>query len=263
MSKTTISHLYKKKEKKEKIVAISAYQYNLVKIIDEFCDIILVGDTLSMLLYGTDTTLSATMSMMINHGKAVVKASKQAFIIIDMPFGSYQQSKENALKNASKIIKESSCNSIKLEGGLEMVDTVKFLSERGILVTAHIGLQPQSVHSYGGYKVQGNNLIEQEKILKEAIALENAGAKLLVIEATKKTLVDKIMKKIKIPVIGIGASDKCDGQILVLDDLLGITDKTAKFCKKYANINQIVKESVKNYSEDIKNRKFPNNSYLY
>ncbi len=258
--KNNIFDLYQKKKKKEKIVMTTAYSHNIAVLIDEYSDIMLVGDSLGMVVYGMDSTLPVTIDMIINHAKAVVKATKKSFVIVDMPFGSYQKSKEQAFKNACKILKATGADSVKLEGGIEMAETIDFLSNRGVLVVAHIGLQPQSVNIYGGYKVQ----TDKDKIINDAKAVAKAGAKILVLEAIKENIADQIVEELpEIITIAIGASKKCDGQVLVTDDLLGICDKTAKFVKKYADLSKNIKQAVKKYSEEVKKEKFPEKKHLY
>ena len=246
------------------IVCLTAYSYPMAKKLDNYCDLLLVGDTVGMVLYGMDSTIPVTVDIMINHGKAVVKATEKSCIVVDMPFGSYESSKEEAFKNAARIIKETGCSAVKLEGGAEMKDTISFLVERGIPVVAHIGLKPQNVNITGGYVCHGKDDIQAESIINDALAVEEAGAFAVVIECTEKNLSDKITKKISIPTIGIGASPECDGQILVTEDMLGMIDgKAPKFVSKYANLSSNIEEAVSSYADDVRNRKFPAKDNCY
>jgi 3-methyl-2-oxobutanoate hydroxymethyltransferase len=242
----------------EPIVVLTSYSYNTARIIDEFVDIILVGDSLGMVLYGLDSTLQVTLDMMINHGKAVVKGSSKALVVVDLPFGSYQQSPAQAFESAAKVLAETGAQAIKLEGGSEMASTIQFLTERGIPVMAHVALQPQYFNAYGGYKYQGRNAEEAEKVLNDAIAVEKAGAFAVVLESCEKSLAEKITKTLKIPTIGIGASELCDGQVLVLDDMIGLSPTPhPKFVKKFSNISEEIKVAVQKYASEVKSRKFP------
>ncbi len=247
----------------EPLICLTSYTYPMAKILDNYCDIILVGDSLGMVIYGMDSTLPVTLDMMIAHTKAVMKATKQACVILDMPFATYQESKEQAYRNAAKAIQETGCQAVKIEGGVEMAETIRFLTDRGIAVMAHIGLCPQSFNTIGGYKVQGRNK-QAKKILHDAKSVEEAGAFSLVIEAVPHDLAEKITKSISIPTIGIGASRKCDGQILVTEDMIGISnEKTPKFVKKYANIHENIEKAIRNYALDVKERNFPFDDNIY
>lgn len=241
----------------EPIVVLTAYTAPFARILDKYVDILLVGDSLGMVLYGMDTTLPVSLEMMINHGKAVVKGSEKALVVVDMPFGSYQKSKEQAFKNAAKIMQETGCSAVKLEGGEEMAETTDFLTKRGIPVMAHIGLMPQQVNTLGGYSYQGKTKKSQEEILKSAKAIEEAGAFALVLEAVDAKLVGKITDKLTIPTIGIGASVNCDGQVLVTEDMAGLFEKTPKFVKKYGSLANELDLAVKMYTEEVKSKKFP------
>ena len=263
MTRLTVTNLLTKFKEKEKIVALAAYTAPIAKLADEVCDIILVGDSLAMVVYGMENTLRADISLMINHGRAVVNNSNTSFITIDMPFASYQSSPESAFKNAAKVIKKTGANAVKLEAGIELKDTVKFIVERGILVMGHIGLKPQFQHQYGGYKIQGKDKKSEQQILKDAIAIEEAGAFAIVVEGVPESLAKKIQKKLKVPVIGIGAARECAGQILVIDDLLGISEKVPRFVKKYANLNSHIKTAISAYAKDVKTGSFPTDKNLY
>ena len=263
MSRKTIFDLQQKIDKKQKIVMVAAYTANMAKIADDEVDIILVGDSLGMVIYGFESTLPVTIDMMINHGKAVVKNSKQAFVVVDMPFASYGESKEQAFRNAALLLQQTGASAVKLEAGSELQDTVKYLVERGIPVMGHIGLLPQHVNKLGGYKIQGKDDISREKINNDAIALEQAGVFALTIEGVKQEIVSDIKNNVKLPLIGIGASKQCDGQVLVINDLLGMSDSKAKFIKQYANINLDIKNALQKYSEEVRNEVFPDDKYCY
>lgn len=258
--KTTRKTILDLKSQKGKtpIVALTSYSYNMARIADEHVDILLVGDSLGMVVYGMESTLPVTLDMMINHGKAVVKGSKTAFVIIDMPFGSYQKSPEQAFENAARIIVETGAQAVKIEGGVEMFETIRFLVERGIPVMGHVALKPQYFNAYGGYKYQGRTEEERANIMNDAIAADNAGAFALLIEGSEKSLAEEVTKRVSIPTIGIGASEQCDGQVLVLHDMLGIGDYVMpKFAKKFADIEGEINKAVTEYASDVRTRKFP------
>ena len=246
------------KKSQEKIICLTAYTYPIAKILDKTCDIILVGDSLGMAIYGHSDTTQTTLEMMINHGKAVTKACENAFIVVDLPINTYEDSCEQALKNAQKVIAETGCHAIKIETSQALVPTVKFLVDNNINVMGHIGLLPQHVNEIGGYRYQGRDENSAQEIFKTALALENAGAFSIVIEAVPADLATKISQNLKIPTIGIGASADCDGQILVIDDLLGLNQEfKPKFVTHYENLSQKIDEAVKKFSADVKAKKFP------
>jgi 3-methyl-2-oxobutanoate hydroxymethyltransferase len=255
MPRNTTHSIWKLKEAKKPIVCLTAYTHPTAKILDKHCDILLVGDSLGMVLYGMDSTLTVDLNMMIDHGRAVVKASAKALVVIDMPFGTYQVNKEQAFKNAAKAIRETGAQAVKIEGGEEMAETIKFLTNRGIAVMAHIGLLPQHFNQLGGYKVQGKDSAGKKKLLHDLQAVEKAGAFSVVLEATDKKTADAIVKKSKIPVIGIGASTECDGQVLVSDDILGLTENPPSFAKQYANISVEIENAAKKFAKDVRERK--------
>jgi len=246
------------KKSREKIICLTAYSFPMAKIIDEYCDIILVGDSLGMTIYGFKDTLDVTLDMMINHGKAVMKAVKKSFVVVDLPFGTYEDSKEQALESAKKVIAETGCDAIKIETSRELVPTVKFLVQNNINVMAHVGLMPQHVREIGGYRYQGRNEESAREILETSRLVEEAGAFCLVIEAVPEKLASEISAALKIPTIGIGASAECDGQVLVIDDLLGINQEfKPRFVKHYANIAVQIANAVQQFSQDVKNKQFP------
>jgi len=260
--KVTISKLHSYKNNK-KITMITAYDALFAKMFDNIIDTILVGDSLNMSFYGENDTVSATLEQMIYHTKAVCNGAKNAYIISDMPFGTYQ-TPQNALINATKIFKETKADAIKLEGGKEKAQTIKLLTDNAIAVVAHIGLMPQFSRSEGGYKVKGKDEQSKIKLLEDAKALEEAGAVMLVIEGVKEEVAQEITKNLKIPVIGIGAGRYTDGQVLVWSDMLGFFDEfKPKFVKRYLNGAEIVKNAVKNYINDVEDSKFPTEAEIY
>ncbi len=248
-NRLTTNSINKLKGQKQ-IVCLTAYTYPIAKIIDEYCDLILVGDSLGMVLYGMDSTLSVTTDIMCEHGKAVVKATKKSCIIVDMPFASYQASVNKAFTNAARILSLTGCQGVKLEGGEEMALTINYLTQRGIPVMAHIGLQPQSINVYGSYGQRGQEKKEKQKLINDAIAVTQAGAFAVVLENIPENLAKQISKKISIPTIGIGAGKECDGQILVTEDMIGLSHKAPKFIKKYANVAEEIALAAKNYATD-------------
>ncbi len=246
------------KKKSEKIVCLTAYTYPIAKILDEICDIILVGDSLGMVIYGLEDTVDVTLEMMINHGKAVMRAVKKSFVVVDLPFGTYEFSKEQALETAQKIIAETGCDAVKIETPKSLAQTVKYLAENQIKVMAHIGLMPQHVREIGGYKYQGKDEDSAQEIFETAKLMEKAGAFSLVIEAVPEKLAAEISAELQIPTIGIGASVNCDGQVLVIDDLLALNQEfKPRFVKYYANLAGEIKRAVAQFSEDVKAQKFP------
>ncbi|SNX53179.1 3-methyl-2-oxobutanoate hydroxymethyltransferase [Thermoanaerobacterium sp. RBIITD] len=257
--KVTVSTLRKYKAEGKKITALTAYDYPTAKILDECgVDMLLVGDSLGMVVLGYDSTIPVTMEDMVHHTKAVTRATQRAFVIADMPFMSYNISKENALRNAARLIAEGGAQSIKLEGGIEVAETVIAIVSAGIPVVGHIGLTPQSINQLGGYKVQGRDEEKASKLKKDAKSLEDAGICALVLECVPMELAKDITESISIPTIGIGAGPYCDGQILVTHDMLGFTQgHRPKFVKQYANIDKIIRDSVNNYISDIQNYLFP------
>ncbi|MEI7670150.1 MAG: 3-methyl-2-oxobutanoate hydroxymethyltransferase [Pseudomonadota bacterium] len=256
MSRKTIIDI-KNMKAKTPVVVLTSYNALTANLFDKHVDILLVGDSLGMVYYGMESTLPVSLEMMIMHGKAVVKSSDSALVVVDMPFGSYQGSFEAAFNSCAKILKETGCHAIKIEGGVELADTIKFLTDRGIPVVAHIALMPQYVNAMGGYKYRGRSEEERAKIIADAIAVEKAGAFAVVLEGLEESLASEITKKLAIITIGIGASVDCDGQVLVAEDMLGMTNNAPKFVKKYANIAKIIDEAVADYASDVRAKKFP------
>lgn len=245
------------------LVVLTAYTAPMARLLDPHVDILLVGDSLGMVVYGMDNTLPVTLDMMIAHGRAVTQASKHAMVVVDMPFGSYQAAPGQAFIAASRVLVETGAQAIKLEGGKEMADTIRFLVDRGIPVMAHVGLMPQRVNAMGGYRYQGRNEGEATQILHDAIAVERAGAFSVVIEGVKEDVARDITGKLQIPTIGIGASPACDGQVLVIDDMLGLSAHTPSFVKPYADLTGVIEKAVKAYSDEVRARSFPSISYCF
>jgi len=246
------------------IVGLTAYTAPVAKLLDPHVDFLLVGDSVGMVVYGFDSTLPVTLDMMTAHGAAVMRASSQALIVVDLPFGSYQASREQAFRAAARIMAETGCAAVKLEGGREMAETVRFLTERGIPVMGHVGLMPQSVNAEGGFKVQGRGLDQAERVMADAAAIAEAGAFSLVIEGTVEPVARAITKAVPIPTIGIGASPACDGQILVTDDVLGLfTQFKPRFVKRYAELAPLIAAAAEAYAADVRARRFPGPEHCF
>ena len=247
------------------ISMLTAYDYNTARTMDEAgIDMILVGDSLGNVMLGYENTLAVTVDDMIHHGKAVSRAASQAFVVIDMPFMSYQASVEDAVRNAGRIVKETNCQAVKLEGGAEYADRIKAIVQSGIPVVAHIGLTPQSVNVMGGYKVQGKSLEQARKLLKDAEAVERAGAFAITLECVPAVLAKVITERTKVLTIGIGAGNDCDGQVLVYQDMIGYSDgPTPKFVKKYADLHSVMLQAFKQYKEECAQRSFPAAAQTY
>ncbi len=245
------------------IVSLTAYHAHTARIIDPHVDFLLVGDSLGMVMHGYETTVPVPLDLMIMHGAAVVRGSSQALVVVDMPFGSYEESPAVAFRNAARVLKETGCGAIKLEGGARMADTVRYLTERGIPVMAHIGLTPQSINIVGGFKTQGRRREEWAAIEADAVAIAEAGAFAVVLEGMAELLAARITKMIPIPTIGIGASASCDGQILVLEDMLGLSPRVPKFVKKYGDLGAAIENAVKDYVAEVRARSFPGLEHVY
>lgn len=246
------------------IVCLTAYTAPIAKLLDAHCDLLLVGDSLGMVVYGMESTVGVTMEMMIAHGQGVMRGSKAACVVVDMPFGSYQESKEQAFRNAARLMQETGCSAVKLEGGEEMAETVAFLSRRGIPVMGHVGLMPQSVNATGGYRSLGRSDEEAEKIRRDARAIDDAGAFSIVIEGTVEPLAREISASLNAATIGIGASSACDGQVLVVDDMLGIfTDFKPRFVKHFASLAPEIDRAVADYAAEVKARTFPAEEHTF
>ena len=258
MQKITIKKILNKKNKTP-IVCLTAYSKAIAQIVDKYCDIILVGDSLGLVLYGMKTTKEVKIETMILHCKAVKNFAKKSLVVFDMPYKTYKN-KFTAYKNASKVINLTKCDAIKLEGGKKIVNIVKYLTKKGIPVMGHVGLLPQTSTNF---KAKGKNFFQRKQIFDDATAICDSGVFAIVLECVVENLAKKITKKVSVPTIGIGASKYCDGQILVIDDMLGLSDFYPKFVKQYSNLKKIIEKSVKNYVKDVKLRKFPSNKNVY
>ena len=247
----------------EPIVSLTSYHAHTAAIADKYVDFLLVGDSLGMVMHGFETTLPVPLELMIMHGRAVTRGARHALVVVDMPFGSYEESPAQAFRNAAKVIKETECGAIKIEGGARMAETVKFLSERGIPVMAHIGLTPQAINAFGGFKTQGRELAQWAAIEADAKAVTDAGAFAVVLEAVAEPLAAKITKMIDIPTIGIGASPACDGQILVMEDMMGLSPRVPKFVKEFGKVGQAIEAAIQLYAEDVRRRRFPEPANTY
>ena len=239
------------------LVVLTAYSTPVARLVDAHCDVVLVGDSVGMVIHGLPSTLGVTMEMMILHGRAVVRGAQKAMPVIDMPFGSYEESPQQAFRNASRLMAETGAPAVKLEGGQHMAETIAFLSARGVPVMAHVGLTPQAVNTLGGYKVVGR-AEEAERVMADARAVEEAGAFSVVLEKVPEGLAARITQGLAIPTIGIGAGVHCDGQVLVVDDMLGLfTDFRPKFVKRYAELGKAADEAIAAYAADVRARAFP------
>ncbi|MGY6547573.1 MAG: 3-methyl-2-oxobutanoate hydroxymethyltransferase [Roseinatronobacter sp.] len=245
------------------IVSLTSYHAHTAAIVDKYADFILVGDSLGMVMHGMDSTIGVPLDLMIMHGRAVVRGTSRALIVVDMPFGTYEESPNMAFRNAARILKETGCGAVKLEGGARMAGTIRFLTERGIPVMAHIGLTPQSVNTMGGFKVQGRDPAAWQVHIDDAHAVSDAGAFALVVEGVVEDLADQITAAVEIPTIGIGASKNCDGQILVLEDMLGLNPRVPKFVKVYGDLGPAIERAVASYAEDVASRAFPGPDQVY
>ena len=245
------------------LVCLTAYTTPVAALADAHCDIVLVGDSVGMVLHGLPSTLEVTMEMMILHGKAVRRGVKNALMVVDMPFGSYEESPAQAFRNAARLMAETGCAAIKLEGGETMRETVSYLTARGIPVIGHVGLTPQAVNALGGYRVQGRGEAA-ERIRRDALAVAEAGAFSVVLEKVTESLARKITSELPVPTIGIGASPACDGQILVVDDMLGMfTEFKPRFVKRYADLGRAADEAISAYANDVRERAFPDESHVF
>ena len=247
----------------EPIVCLTSYHAHTARLLDQHCDLILVGDSLGMVMHGLQTTVPVTLDMMILQGLAVMRGSKRALVVIDMPFGSYEASKEQAFMSAARVMKETGCGAIKLEGGRRMAETIAFLVERGVPVMGHIGLTPQSINTIGSFRAQGRTEADWAPIEDDARAVTQAGAFAVVIEAVAEPLARRITAVLDIPTIGIGGSVACDGQILVLEDMLGLSPRVPRFVKRYAELGSSIEAAVAAYAADVRARTFPGSEHVY
>jgi 3-methyl-2-oxobutanoate hydroxymethyltransferase len=265
MDKKTVVTVLNKKQINEKVTMLTCYDYVIAKLVSsQDIDMLLVGDSLGNVKLGYENTLPVTVDDMIYHTKAVKRGNAGALLVTDMPFMSYEITVEDAIKNAARIVKEGGAEAVKIEGGFEIIDKVKAIVDAKVPVVGHLGLTPQSINRFGGFKVQGKTQEASEKLIADAKALEKAGAFAIVLEAIPEKLAMEVAKCLKIVTIGIGAGRYCDGQVLVIDDMLGMfTDFTPKFVKKYANIGEIIKAAVKNYIEEVREGTFPQEDNIY
>lgn len=244
------------------LVCLTAYTAHVAHLVDEQADMILVGDSLGMVIHGMPNTLGVTMEHMIMHGQAVMRGADKALVVVDMPFGSFEEGPEVAFRNAARMIKETNCTAIKLEGGREMADTIAYLSTRGIPVMAHIGLMPQQMNTAGGFKaVRGKD--QFEAVIDDAKAVEAAGAFAIVVEGVAVRLANEITKAVDIPTIGIGASAECDGQILVFEDMIGLFPRVPTFVKRYGNMEEMMRDAIMRYADEVRDRSFPADEHTY
>jgi 3-methyl-2-oxobutanoate hydroxymethyltransferase len=247
----------------EPLVMLTAYTARQAQLLDAHCDMLLVGDSLGQVIYGLPSTIPVTLDMMANHGAAVVRGSYHSVVVIDMPFGSYEASREQAFESAAFLLKQTGAAAVKLEGGAAMAPTVAFLNQRGIPVMGHVGLTPQAVNVLGGYGARGRSDAEAEKIVSDAIALDQAGAFAIVIEGVVEPIAIAATKAVACPTIGIGASAQCDGQVLVTEDMLGMFERVPRFVKRYEDIAGVIDRTVAKYAEEVRNRAFPSEEQTY
>jgi 3-methyl-2-oxobutanoate hydroxymethyltransferase len=246
------------------IVCLTAYTYPIARMLDPHVDLLLVGDSVAMVLHGHATTLGASLEMMIAHGQAVMRGSARACVVVDMPAGSYETSPAQAVASARRIFDETSCQAVKLEGGVDVASQIAAIVAEGIPVMGHIGLQPQSVEKDGGYKIKGRTQDNIQALFRDAEAVEKAGAFSVVIEGTMETVASELTRHISIPTIGIGASGDCDGQILVIDDMIGMTvDRVPKFVKQYADLRGVISEAAARYATEVRSRVFPGPGHVF
>ncbi|WCM24345.1 3-methyl-2-oxobutanoate hydroxymethyltransferase [Paraburkholderia bryophila] len=247
-----------------RLVSLTAYSAPMAKLVDPYVDVIIVGDSVGMVLYGMPSTLGVTLDMMIAHGKAVVRASDNACVVVDLPFATYQASPAQAFHSAARLLAETDAQAVKLEGGVEMAETVRFLCERGVPVMAHIGLMPQQANAMGGFKAQGIDERSAQRIFDAALAMEQAGAFCVVIEGTAEALAKRITEVLDVPTIGIGASPACDGQVLVAEDMLGaFSAYTPRFVKQYAEANAIMERAIRQYADEVRSGAFPESKHCF
>ncbi|MCR9270177.1 MAG: 3-methyl-2-oxobutanoate hydroxymethyltransferase [Henriciella sp.] len=245
------------------LVCLTAYDAQVAQLLDPYCDILLVGDSLGMVVHGLPSTVGVTMDMMILHGQAVMRGSSQAFVVVDMPFGSYETNSDQAFLNAARLMQETGCQAVKIESGTYAAKQIAHMVERGIPVMGHVGLRPQAINVDGGFRAKGRTESEWARAIAEAVAADQAGAFAIVVEGVAPDLADEITASVSCPTIGIGASAGCDGQILVTNDLLGMTDWVPKFVKKNADLKSVISTAAKTYSEEVKSRSFPGADQTY
>jgi len=245
------------------LVCLTAYTTPVARLVDAECDLVLVGDSVGMVLHGLPSTLGVTMEMMILHGQAVARGLSRALMVVDMPFGSYEESPEQAFRNAARLMAETGAGAVKLEGGVAMAETIRFLTARSIPVMAHVGLTPQAINTLGGYRVQGRGE-DAARVLADACAVAEAGAFSVVLEKVPASLADRITAEVPVPTIGIGASEGCDGQVLVVDDMLGLfTAFRPKFAKRYAELGEAAAAAIAAYADEVRARRFPGPEHVF
>src|SRR5215813_8777713 len=245
------------------IVALTSYHAHTASIVDRHCDVILVGDSLGMVMHGLETTVPVTLDMMILQGRAVMRGSRRALVVVDMPFGSYEASREQAFASCARVLKETGCGAVKLEGGCRMAETIAFLVERGVPVMGHVGLTPQSINTIGSFRAQGREEKDWGPIEEDARAVSDAGAFSVVVEAVAEPLAARVTAQVEIPTIGIGASAACDGQILVLEDMLGLSPRVPRFVKRYGDLGPGIGAAIEAYAADVRARAFPGPDNVY
>ena len=266
MKRLTVPAIHRRKADgttAEPLVMLTAYTARQAQLLDPHCDLLLVGDSLGQVIYGLPSTIPVTLEMMANHAAAVVRGSYHAVVMVDMPFGSYEQSPQQAFESATYLLKASGAAGVKLEGGAAMAETVAFLIQRGIPVMGHVGLTPQAVNILGGYGVRGKSDEEARSIVEDAVAVAQAGAFSIVIEGVLESIAIEITNKVDCPTIGIGASARCDGQVLVTDDMLGMFERVPKFVKRYGTLSGAVTDAVKDYADEVRSRSFPTGDQIY
>jgi len=245
------------------IVCLTAYDAPTAELLDAHCDLILVGDSVGMVVHGLTTTVGVTLEMMIMHGQAVMRGAHRALVVVDLPFGSYEDSPETAFRSASRVMMETGCQAVKIESGSYAAETISYLVERGIPVMSHVGLRPQSMNVLGGFRARGRTQAVADEIIENAIAADKAGSFAVVVEGVSEELANKVTQAVSIPTIGIGASAGCDGQILVTPDMLGVFTRVPKFVKKYADMQGVIEEAVSTYASEVKARSFPGDANTY
>lgn len=250
-------------ETADPLVMLTAYTARQAQLLDAHCDLLLVGDSLGQVIYGLPSTVPVTLEMMANHGAAVVRGSYHSVVVVDMPFGSYEASKEKAFESASWLLKQTGAAAVKLEGGAAMAETVAFLNQRGIPVMGHVGLTPQAVNVLGGYMARGRSDAEADKIVSDAVALDQAGAFAIVVEGVVEPIAIAATEAVSCPTIGIGASARCDGQVLVTEDMLGMFERVPRFVKKYEDIASVIERTVERYAAEVRSRAFPEEAQTY
>jgi len=262
IKRTTIPQLMACKGQR-KIASLTAHSSSMARLLDDYLDFVLTGDSTAMVNYGLPDTLTITVEQLTQHAAAVTRATRRACVVVDMPFGSYQESPAQAFRNAAYMMSGSGASSVKLEGGAALAETVAFLVQRGVPVLAHVGLMPQYVNTMGGYRAQGMNEASAERVMADAVAHEQAGAWGVVLEGIAEPVARQITERLSIPTIGIGASAACDGQVLVTEDMLGLTERTPRFVKRYADLETVIREAVQRYADEVRSGTFPDTSHYF